>query len=128
MHECITRDPLILSGPGIPAGRVFDAMVELIDVFPTLLDLAGIEVEHDHHGRSLRGLLDGTDHEHREYAFTEGGFRIEEEPRIERSGFPYHLKSGLAHDHPELAGHLRATVSTGASCVYQPESDTPWRL
>ncbi|GAA2409291.1 hypothetical protein GCM10010191_17330 [Actinomadura vinacea] len=34
----------------------------------------------------------------------------------------------LDRHHPELAGHLRATVSTGASCVYQPESDAPWRL
>ncbi|MFF5264693.1 ATP-binding protein [Actinomadura viridis] len=30
--------------------------------------------------------------------------------------------------HPELAGHLRATVSTGATCVYRPADDTPWRL
>ncbi|WP_336207304.1 ATP-binding protein [Nonomuraea sp. LPB2021202275-12-8] len=30
--------------------------------------------------------------------------------------------------HPELAAHLRATVSTGATCRYQPETEIPWRL
>ncbi|MFX4293650.1 ATP-binding protein [Streptomyces bohaiensis] len=30
--------------------------------------------------------------------------------------------------HPELASHLRATVSTGARCCYQPPDATPWQL
>ncbi|NJP66474.1 AAA family ATPase [Streptomyces spiramenti] len=30
--------------------------------------------------------------------------------------------------HPELAAHLRATVSTGARCCYRPPDHTPWRL
>ncbi|AXK36359.1 ATPase [Streptomyces armeniacus] len=34
----------------------------------------------------------------------------------------------LDERHPELAAHLRATVSTGAACRYQPDSGTGWRL
>ncbi|MFB4276686.1 AAA family ATPase [Nonomuraea sp. MTCD27] len=35
----------------------------------------------------------------------------------------------LDHAHPELAAHLRATVSTGATCRYQPGDDKiGWRL
>ncbi|MEV6650234.1 AAA family ATPase [Streptomyces sp. NPDC051219] len=30
--------------------------------------------------------------------------------------------------HPELAAHLRATVSTGATCTYRPEQPFAWRL
>jgi hypothetical protein len=30
--------------------------------------------------------------------------------------------------HPELAHHLRDTVSTGATCRYQPPADIPWSL
>ncbi|GHF69053.1 tetratricopeptide (TPR) repeat protein [Amycolatopsis bartoniae] len=30
--------------------------------------------------------------------------------------------------HPELAAHLRATVSTGTSCCYRPGRETAWRL
>ncbi|RVX45561.1 AAA ATPase-like protein [Nonomuraea polychroma] len=34
----------------------------------------------------------------------------------------------LDHAHPELAAHLRASISTGSTCRYQPEDETAWRL
>ncbi|GGT32344.1 AAA family ATPase [Nonomuraea spiralis] len=34
----------------------------------------------------------------------------------------------LTQTHPELAAHLRATVSTGAACRYQPTEAITWRL
>ncbi|MDP4510753.1 ATP-binding protein [Nonomuraea turcica] len=34
----------------------------------------------------------------------------------------------LDHTHPELAAHLRASISTGSTCRYQPEDETTWRL
>ncbi|MBM7167676.1 AAA family ATPase [Streptomyces sp. G44] len=34
----------------------------------------------------------------------------------------------LAERHPELAAHLRRTVSTGTMCRYTPEQDLRWRL
>ena len=42
-YEGSARIPMLLSGPGIPAGLIDnDAVVELGDVMPTLLDLAGL--------------------------------------------------------------------------------------
>lgn len=120
MHPCITRDPVIISGGGLPAGQSSDAMVELIDVFPTLLDLAGISPGHPHFGRSLRHVLENPADEHRRYAFSEGGFLVEEEPRLERSGFPYDLKGQLQHDRPELVGK--------ACAVRDQEWSYVWRL
>lgn len=34
----------------------------------------------------------------------------------------------LADRHPELAEHLRASISTGANCVYHPDTALGWRL
>ncbi|TXK34418.1 AAA family ATPase [Nonomuraea sp. C10] len=34
----------------------------------------------------------------------------------------------LDRAHPELAAHLRATVSTGSTCRYQPDTPITWRL
>lgn len=103
LHDCITRDPLIISGPGVPAGTVED-MVELVDVFPTLLDLAGIPSQHAHFGRSLLPVLRDPVVGHREYAFSEGGFLVEEEPKFERAPFPYDRKSALQHERPAMVG------------------------
>lgn len=41
--EQATRVPLLISAPGIPNGTKPNTLCELVDVFPTLCDLAGIE-------------------------------------------------------------------------------------
>jgi arylsulfatase A-like enzyme len=49
--------PLIIAGPGIPAGRVVTENVSLIDLAPTVLDLLGLKPESRFEGRSLAPLL-----------------------------------------------------------------------
>ncbi|MEU1227983.1 sulfatase-like hydrolase/transferase [Streptomyces sp. NPDC005828] len=120
MHDCVTRDPLVISGGGFTGGQVSDAMVEMIDVLPTVLELAGIEAPHRHFGRSLTPLLRDPDAPHRTYAFTEGGFTVEEEPQMERPGFPYDRKGALQHERPELVGK--------AVAVRDREWTYVWRL
>ena len=43
IYDATQRIPLILRGPGIPAGHVVDEVVELVDVFPTALDGLGLD-------------------------------------------------------------------------------------
>ena len=50
--------PLLASGPGFPAGRRVAAPVSLIDLYPTLSGLYGIEPEADRPGRDLRGVIE----------------------------------------------------------------------
>jgi choline-sulfatase len=59
------RVPMILSGPGLPAGRRVGEACSLIDVFPTLTDLAGLPDPEGVRGRSLLRLLDGSSPEPR---------------------------------------------------------------
>lgn len=56
--EAATRVPLILAGAGLPAGRVVSSPVELLDLYPTLVDLAGFPAPAGLEGRSLRPLLE----------------------------------------------------------------------
>ena len=58
-YEPAIRVPLIVAGPGIPAARVSDALVELTDLAPTLLDAAGLERHAGMQGCSLWPLLTG---------------------------------------------------------------------
>ena len=49
--------PLIIAGPGIPQGRVCETPASLVDMFPTVLDCAGLEVaDRELPGRSLLQL------------------------------------------------------------------------
>ncbi len=53
LWERSTRVPLILMGPGIPAGRVCDQPVELLDLYPTLAAGCGLPVPSGLDGHSL---------------------------------------------------------------------------
>ena len=59
--DVATRVPLLAAGPGIPAGTVVTTPVELLDVYPTLVDLAGLPRPPGLEGRSLRPLLGAAD-------------------------------------------------------------------
>ena len=53
-----TGTPLIIAGPGIAKGKRCDKPVQLLDIYPTLLDLCGLKANPAHEGHSLRPLLE----------------------------------------------------------------------
>ena len=57
-YEQAVRVPLLVRLPGKAAGRRFDSPVSLMDLAPTLIDLAGGEVLPDTDGESLMPMLD----------------------------------------------------------------------
>ena len=72
-----TRVPLVFVWPGhIPSGRRIDQPVSMIDVLPTILELAGLPQPDVLQGRSLAPLLRGGELEPRPVIFDE--FRVDE--------------------------------------------------
>lgn len=57
VHDASVRVPLVLTGPGVPQGRAVREVVSTMDLPPTLLDLAGLEVPESYQGRSLVALM-----------------------------------------------------------------------
>lgn len=109
----LTQNPLIIAMPDRGEGQVCDAMVEMVDLLPTVLELAETEASHTHFGRSLVPLLDDPSREHRDAAFSEGGFRTSDVALLERPGWIYEPKGRLQHEQPHLVGL--------ATCVRTPE-------
>lgn len=68
-HESSIRVPSVLWGAGIPRGVVVRELVSLIDVPPTLLDVAGVPVPERMHGRSLLPLARGEEENWRNEVF-----------------------------------------------------------
>ena len=58
-HEELLRVPLLMAGPGLPAGARVTARVPGIDVMPTLCDLMEAGCLEDTEGRTLRPLIEG---------------------------------------------------------------------
>jgi choline-sulfatase len=59
MYEEIAGVPLILAGPGVPAGRRIDTPVSHVDAFPTILELAGEQMPSGFPGFSLKKVSEG---------------------------------------------------------------------
>ena len=76
MSDATAHVPLLVRLPGgANGGRRVTGLVELIDVAPTLLDLAGVG-SLDSPGQSLRGALEGGTWTGRSSAITEGALRM----------------------------------------------------
>lgn len=69
-YEGLLRVPLLVRGPGVPAGVTIDEPVATTDLAPTLYDLAGIEAPLTQHGQSLLPFLRG-EAAQRDYAMCE---------------------------------------------------------
>lgn len=137
--DCV-HVPLIVRAPGTSkAGHVVRSPVELIDLLPSVLDLAGLPPDPEAQGKSFRRLLEGEpDGGSRwQYAFSESGYGEEYQRSVtsERYKLVYvpdtddqqvmkgrelelydlHDDPGetrnLIDEHPEVAGPLREQLS-----------------
>jgi len=64
VYQETVRIPLIVHGPGLPAGRRVRSSVGHVDVMPTLLALAGVAAPAGVEGRSLVPLLGDAERDH----------------------------------------------------------------
>lgn len=71
-YEPAIRSPLLVRYPKrFAGGRSTEALVEFIDIMPTILELCGLDLPKTVQGQSLVPLLNGTKSDHRERVFVE---------------------------------------------------------
>ena len=93
--------PLVLRGPGVPKGKAIDAPVSLIDMYPTVMEVAGLQPEADLPGRSWLPLARGEQQDRPDYAFSEfhANFLEEDWYMLVRGDFKY---TYYTHQRPSL--------------------------
>jgi arylsulfatase A-like enzyme len=82
LFERSARVPLLIAAPGAPGnGRAAGGVVELLDLYRTLADLAGLTPNTDIEGTSLRPMLDDPRVTVKPYAFTKvrAGYAVRSE-------------------------------------------------
>jgi arylsulfatase A-like enzyme len=101
--------PLIVRGPGVAQNRQSDALVELIDLAATFVDIAGLRVPEEWHARSLSKVLSSRSDEHRHVTVSAlGNWQMVFDGRfkyLERRGEPHALYD-LIDDPRELSSVL----------------------
>ena len=131
-YDEVLHVPLVIKLPGNRlAGRSFESLVQTLDLMPTLLELAGIEVPVGLHGVSLVPLLQGDPTGPRDVVFAEllidlkkyGGpvatLRTDRWKLIRRNNGQDELydlqtdpeeRTNLIHDQPEVAARLASRI------------------
>jgi len=72
MYEQVMRIPLLIKFPkNAYAGKRLDSFVESIDVMPTLLDMLGINIPSNVHGKSLIPYIQGDVKDHKEEVYAQ---------------------------------------------------------
>jgi arylsulfatase A-like enzyme len=121
-EEGLIHTPLIMRIPGYPATAPRRALVEMVDLYPTVLEAAGVEARHHHFGKSLLPLVRGETDFLRAAVFAEGGWQPEEKHCLEPVlGGIYHEKTHLPRRDPLVAARAAAVRTESHKYIYCPE-------
>lgn len=115
-QDCLINIPLICKIPKInPKKEIYDHLVESIDIFPTILEIAQIKTPYTHFGKSLIPLLKGETDIHRDAVFAEGGYNPREPQCFERQvGSPELPLIGIYYDKTNIPLENPSTVTRSA--------------
>jgi arylsulfatase A-like enzyme len=69
--EVAARSPMVIVAPGVKPGSRIDALVEFVDIYPTLVDLAGLPMPSEFEGVSLVTLMREPSRRWKSAAFTQ---------------------------------------------------------
>ena len=105
-HECLLHNPMVIASPNHAEAGVAESFSELVDLVPTILELADVEAEYSHFGKSLVPLLQDASLTHKTAAFSEGGFGMNETHLFEKAPFPYDLKAAVQNEEPITNGRV----------------------
>jgi arylsulfatase A-like enzyme/Tfp pilus assembly protein PilF len=145
LYQATQRVPLIIGGPGVPPSKAIGRTVGLIDVAPTILELAGLAPLAGTDGRSLVALMRGTAVPARDYeletyypaysygwaplrGLVSGPMKYIEAPRPELYDLPKdpHERHDLASSSASRLGALARTLTAVAGpAVAAVPSDDP---
>ncbi|MCH7224896.1 sulfatase-like hydrolase/transferase [Haloferula sp. A504] len=67
VYEHSVKVPFIISGPGIPAGETRDQLCYIYDIFPTLCEMAGVEIPENVEYKSLKPVITDAEATHRDH-------------------------------------------------------------
>lgn len=125
-----TRAPLIISVPGMVESAICSQPVEMLDIYPTVLDLCGLPVNNKNEGKSLVPMLENPDTDagsfaictygRNNHAVVSGQFRyIQYEDRSEE----FYDHASDPNEWTNLAGDTLYAVNIGEMKKQLPETN-----
>lgn len=70
LYDHSIRIPFLINGPGLPEEKVIEALTRQMDIFPTLCDMADVQIPSTVDGKSAVPLIDDENNTLHEYVFS----------------------------------------------------------
>lgn len=86
LWETATKAPLFFAGPNLPKGKKVDTPVEMLSIYPTLLELSGLPAYSRNEGKSLVDMMQANKEIKESYALTTFGMNNH---AIKKDGFRF---------------------------------------
>ena len=86
LWETATKAPLLFAGPNLPKGKKIEAPVEMLSIYPTLLELSGLPAYERNEGNSLVAMMQNNEGIIKAQAITTFGMNNHS---IKKDGFRY---------------------------------------
>lgn len=136
LFESALKSTLIIKSPNQSyQGKKVTAIAETVDIYPTLMDLCGIDITHQIDGQSLVPLMESNTSDQGQVAYSyfrqgismrTGQYRLthyfrEEAPTLELYDYhndPYETEN-IAHKRPEVIKRLLPLLRQGDTGLYQ---------
>ena len=133
LWEEATHAPLLMAGPGVPAGKVVEEPVELLSVYPTLLELSGLPPYTRNEGRSLVPLIQDESPGNTWYALTTYGMNNHAVRTKDFRYIRYEDGSEELYDHTidpqewnNVAQDVKYQTNKKQLKTYLPATNAPW--
>ena len=116
MLNTALKIPLVIAGPGITKNQKTNALVELIDIFPTVTDIANVSDENEIAGESFMHVLKNPALEHKKQIYS----RFKEGDSVVSKEYIYTLYATETQGREEMLFDLNKDPSETQNAVNQP--------
>jgi arylsulfatase A-like enzyme len=120
-EDALIHVPLVMRVPGMQPGQTSDQLVEMTDLYATVMELAGLEPRHYHFSHSLMPLLRGTAMTPRDAVFCEAGFHFDEhQARVSIPPGNIYEASAKAFETPQIRTRVMMVRDQTHKYIYCP--------
>lgn len=133
-RSACSRIPFLVAHPDAPDGVRRDQLVQLVDLYPTVLEAVDRPCPDDRHGRALGPALRDPDHDHREYALsgewghavtiTDGEWILHQAPEPDNQ--PLYWYGATAASRPDVGEYDPERTRAPATRPYPHETLPTW--
>ena len=116
MLNTALKIPLVIAGPGIAKNQKTNPLVELIDIFPTVTDIANVSDEKEIAGESFMHVLKNPALEHKNQIYS----RFKEGDSVVSKDYIYTLYATKTQGREEMLFDLNKDPSETQNAVNQP--------